>query len=358
MTRRILITGAGGPAGVNFTLSLKLAQEKMVLVGTEANEYYSTLAATDEVYVVPEAEAPNYVERINELVEVENIDFVHAQPDIEVLAISENREKIQAETFLPSKETVRICQDKLSSAEMWRRRGIPVAGTLELDGKADVEKAFAELGAPLWIRARRGAGGKGSTPADNPETALSWINYWKSRHHNWSFIAQEHLQGRNIGFHSIWKEGELVTSMARERLQYIYPNLAPSGVTGTPSVQRTIHDPRVNEIAAEAVLAIDSSFNGIACVDLKENRDSIPYITEINPGRMFTTSFFFSYASKKLLNNHNANFPHLYVMLAYKEHLPSLPKYNILPKNLYWIRHIDAPAKLLKDGKIIGTMYK
>ncbi|MCW3980256.1 MAG: ATP-grasp domain-containing protein [Candidatus Bathyarchaeota archaeon] len=358
MTKRILITGAGGPAGVNFTLSLKLAQEKMTLVGTEANEHYSTLAATDEVYVIPDAEAPNYVERINELVERENIEFVHPQPDIEVLAISENRERIQAKTFLPSKETVRICQDKLNSAEIWRRRGIPVARTLELNSKADVEKAFTELGTPLWIRARRGAGGKGSTPADNPETALSWINYWKSRHHNWGFIAQEHLQGRNIGFHSIWKEGELVTSMTRERLQYIYPNLAPSGVTGTPSVQRTIHDPRANKTGTEAVLAIDSSFTGIACVDLKENSDSIPYITEINPGRMFTTSFFFSYASKKLLNNYNANFPYLYVLLAYKEALPTMAKYNILPKDLYWIRHIDAPAKLLKDGKTIGTMYK
>ncbi len=358
MTKRILVTGAGGPAGVNFTLSLKLASEKMVLVGTEANEYYSTLAATDEVYVVPEAEAPEYVEKINEVVKEKNIQLVHPQPDVEVLAISENRERIQAETFLPSKETVRICQDKLSSAEQWRRRGVPVARTLELDGRDDVEKAFTELGSPLWVRARRGAGGRGSTPADNPETALSWIRYWKSRQPTWEFIAQEHLHGRNIGFHSIWKEGELVTSMARERLQYIYPNLAPSGITGTPSVQRTIHDAGVNEIASEAVLAIDSGFTGIACVDLKENRDSIPYVTEINSGRMFTTSFFFSYASKKLLNNHTANFPYLYVSLAFKEHLPSLPKYNVLPENLYWIRHIDAPAKLLQDGKTVGTMYK
>jgi biotin carboxylase len=358
LTKRILITGAGGPAGVNFAQSLKLAHKKILLVGTEANAYYAALAATDQVYVVPTAQVPDYIERINEVIRKENLEFVHPQPDAEVLAISENRERVQAEIFLPSRKTVRICQDKFSSAALWKRKGIPVARTLKVNDTADVKKAFAELGSPLWIRARRGAGGRGSTPADNLQTALSWIRYWRSRQPDWKFIAQEHLQGRNIGFHSVWKDGELVTSMARERLQYIYPNLAPSGITGTPSVQRTIHDDKVNDIATHAVLAIDSDFTGIACVDLKEDRDSTPCVTEINSGRMFTTSFFFSYASNKLLGNHTANFPYLYVTLAYRERLPTLPKYNILPENLYWIRHIDAPAKLLKDGETIGTMYK
>jgi hypothetical protein len=46
------------------------------------------------------------------------------------------------------------------------------------------------------------------------------------------------------------------------------------------------------------------------------------------------------------------------VKIAYKEKLPNIPKYNILPKGVYWIRHIDAPAKLVQNGKTIGMMYK
>jgi hypothetical protein len=49
--------------------------------------------------------------------------------------------------------------------------------------------------------------------------------------------------------------------------------------------------------------------------------------------------------------------PYLYMKLAFNEDLPDLPKYNVLPKDLYWIRHIDAPARLVKDGKAIGEMY-
>ncbi|MGB9959440.1 MAG: hypothetical protein ACPLKQ_02830 [Candidatus Bathyarchaeales archaeon] len=356
--KRIIATGAGGPAGINFIMSLRIAPEKIFIAGTEADEYFVYLSPADKKYLVPKAKEADYIEKLNEIIRREKAEFLHAQTDVEVEVVSENREKLEANVFLPSKKTVKTCQDKLESAKVWIKKDVPVAKTIEVHTEKDVDKAFEELGNPIWIRARHGAGGRGSTPAYNKETAIAWINYWKSRGMNWGFIAQENLPGRNMAFHSIWKDGELVTSMARERLQYIYPHLAPSGVTGTPAVQKTIHDEKVNKIATEAVLAIDPNFNGIACVDLKENKNGIPCVTEINAARMFTTSFFFSYAGKILRKDYYANIPYLYVKLAYKESIPEMPKYNILPEGVYWIRHIDAPAKLVKDGKIIGEMYR
>jgi len=355
--KRTLCTGAGGPAGINFVMSLRLAPEKMVVVGTEANEHYLHLAPTEKKYLVPRAIDPSYIDSLNEIIRKEKIEFLHAQPDVEVEAVSENREKIQANVFLPSKAAVKACQDKLESAKIWRKKNVPVARTIEIKSEKDTKRAFEELGNPIWVRARRGAGGKGSTPATNVETAVSWIRYWKARMVTWDFIAQEHLPGKNIAFHSLWKDGELVVSMARERVEYIYPYLAPSGIMGTPSVQRTVQNDRVNKIGTEAVLAIDSKFNGIASVDLKENAEGVPCVTEINPGRMFTTSYFFSYASKTLRKDFAGNIPYLYALLAYRETIPQLAKYNILPRDVYWIRHMDAPARLVKNGAVLGAMY-
>jgi biotin carboxylase len=355
--KRIMCTGAGGPAGINFTLSLRIAPEKMFIVGTEANEYYLHLARTDKRYSVPRAKETGYIDKLNEIIRQEKIEFLHAQPDVEVEVASENREKIETNVFLPSKKAVQVCQDKLESAKLWRKKNVPAAKTIELHVEQDVDKAFEELGTPIWIRATHGAGGRGSTPASNKETAVAWIKYWKSRNVDWEFIAQEQLPGRNMAFHSLWKDGELVTSMARERIEYIYPYLAPSGIMGTPAVQRTVHDKAVNKIGTEAVLAIDSAFSGIACVDLKVNKDGVPCVTEINAGRMFTTSFFFSYASKALRKDYCANIPYLYAKLAFKESIPQVQKYDVLPENVYWIRHMDAPAKLVKDGKVLGAMY-
>jgi len=355
--KRILCTGAGGPAGINFTTSLRAAPEKMFLVGTDSNALYLNLAITDEKYLVPRARESGYIDRLNEIIAKEKIEFFHAQPDVEVEVVSENRERLNAPVFLPSKAAVKACQDKLESARVWHKKGVPVARTIKVRKDEDIDQAFAEFGSPIWIRARTGAGGKGSTPADNRETAVSWINYWRGRKVDWEFIAQENLPGKNIAFHSIWKDGALVTSMARERVEYIYSYLAPSGVTGTPAIQRTVHDEAVNKVGTDAVLSIDSKFTGIASVDMKGNAAGMPCVTEINPGRMFTTSFFFSYASKIIRKDYFANIPYLAVKLGYKETIPEMPKYNCLPADVYWIRHMDAPARLVKDNKVLGAMY-
>ena len=112
-TKRILTTGAGGPAGINFIMSLKLAPEKLHLVSTESDAYRIHLAPTEKKYMVPPATEVNYIKKLNEIVEKEKIEFLHPQPDIEVAVISENREKIKAITFLPSKEAVRVCRGQV-----------------------------------------------------------------------------------------------------------------------------------------------------------------------------------------------------------------------------------------------------
>ena len=272
--KRVLVTGSG-PASTNFMLSLRIAPEDLFLVSTDANAHHLFLSPADRTYLVPPATQKDYLDRLNEVIEEEKIEFVHPQPDIEVLIIGRNRNKVNAITYLPSTRAIEICQDKFTSYVEWKKKGLPVPKSLLIKGERDVERAVEEIGFPMWIRATRGAGGRGSTIAQNERTLRHWVEYWRSRGVKWDFIAQEYLPGRNLAFHSLWRGGELVTSMARERLEYIYPHLSPSGVTGTPAVQRTIHDERVNEIATEAVLAIDPNFTGIACVDLREDREGV-----------------------------------------------------------------------------------
>ena len=357
--KKILVTGAGGPAGWNFIKSLRFSGEKMYIVATDVNkwhlEYLRDIA--DKHYLAPRCTEKNYISVLNEVIESEGIELVHPQPDIEVRVISENREKIEATTFLPSKEAIRIAQDKFATAERLGKKGIPTPRTIFIRDdrlEEDVERAFEEFGSPIWIRATMGAGGRGSTPAYNVDTAVHWIRYWRARGVDWQFIAQEYLPGRNIAFMSVWKDGELIVSQARERLEYIYPHLAPSGITGTPAVARTISDKEVNEVATETVLAIDPNANGVFCVDLKEDRNGVPYVTEINAGRFFTTSFFYAYAAKKL-GIWYGNIVYVYVKLAYRESIPrNIPKYDVLPQGLYWIRHIDAGYHLVREGEWIG----
>ena len=349
-----MVTGAGGPAGINFIKSIKLVDPRMYVIGIDINRYMIHLSPADERFIVPRCDDPTYIPTLIKIAKENDISFIHPQPDVEVAVIGVHKQQLMEEgihTFLPSSETITICQSKYLSNQFWKKADIPTAGSIMLSKPSDVDRAFREYGSPIWIRASSGAGGKGSTPCNNSKTAYSWMEYWKSRNRNMMFLAQEYLEGRNIGWHSLWHNGELITSMARERLEYIYPYLSPSGITGTPTVQRTIHDDAVNEVAYGAVKAIDDKYNGIACVDLKEDKDHLPRVTEINPGRMFTTSYFFSSLSYNYLQNNIGNFPINYLDVAFGK-IPELPPFNSLPKDIYWIRHLDIGEVMIGEDEI------
>src|SRR3712207_4715327 len=117
--RRVLVTGAGGPAGVNFVRSLRAAETPYHLVGTDTNRFHLEWPELDAAYEAPRCDDPGYVEFLRDLIERERIDFVHAQPDVEVLAVSDARDELGARTFLPSREAIAICQDKHRSARVW-----------------------------------------------------------------------------------------------------------------------------------------------------------------------------------------------------------------------------------------------
>ena len=147
--KRILVTGAGGPAGINFVKSIQLAPERIFIVGTEANEYFIHLATTDKKYHVPKAIEHGYIDSLNAILKKERVEFLHAQPDVEVEVISENREKLESNVFLPSKQAVRACQDKLEAAKLWKKNGVPVANVMELRKESDVDAAFEECEAGI-----------------------------------------------------------------------------------------------------------------------------------------------------------------------------------------------------------------
>lgn len=341
--RRVLVTGAGGPAGVNFVRSLRAAGGYHV-VGTDVDRYHLEWPDLDAAYEAPRCDDPAYVDWLNWLIEREGIELVHPQPDVEVRAISEARDRLAARTFLPSRRAIEVCQDKHRSAEAWARHGIHEAESLIVGGRADLERAAEALGLPFWLRATSGAGGIGSTPVDSVEVGFHWMEYWRLRGKDWTFVAQELLGGRNLAFTSLWDRGRIVCSQVRERLEYIYPYLAPSGVTGTPVLAVTRDRPDVDDLATRAVLAIDPEASGVWCVDLKEDAGGVPRPTEVNCGRFFTTSHFFTAAG--------VNIPDLYVRLAFGDPIPDVAPYGTLDEGIYWIRHIDCPAVIRTDDEL------
>lgn len=350
--RRILVTGAGGAAAANFVHSLRLAPEPFHVVGTDTSEFHLELAPVDARYLLPRADDPAYLDELNAVVEREGIELVHPQPEQEVLVLARERERVRAATFLPRAEAVETCQDKAAFAARMAEAGLPAPRFARPEDEGSLREATASIlegREQAWVRAVRGAGARASLPVSSPDQAVAWVRYWLERRELGfgDFMVSEFLPGREFAFQSVWHEGRLVTSAARERLEYVFGHLMPSGQSSSPSVARTVRREDVNDLAARAVMAVDPEATGVFCVDLKEDESGQPLVTEINAGRFFTTSNFLAEAG--------ANMPYTYVRLALGESLNGLPRFDAVEPGLYWVRMIDMGYKLVREGEWRST---
>jgi hypothetical protein len=337
---RVLVTGCGGPASIGVTRSLARTG-RYELVGTDANLVQLAVAETPVRYHVPRADDSRWLPILNQIIEAERIDFVHAQPDPEVAELSRYRDRVKARTFLPRHETVELCQDKLKSYGRWLAAGVKVPATIPLNDEGGLHEAFARFGTPFWIRAVSGAAGRGSFIVRDFGAGKSWIDSW----HGWGdFVASEILPGRLVTWQSLWHEGELVVAQSRERLAWAMGNRSPTGVTGVTGLAKTIARTDLDEIARRAILAIDPKPHGIFGVDLKEDNAGVPCPTEINIGRFFTTIQFFTELG--------LNMPDLYVRLGMGEKVAVESKLNPLPTDVYWVRSMDAAPRLLRESDV------
>jgi carbamoyl-phosphate synthase large subunit len=280
------------------------------------------------------------------------VDFVHPQPSSEALVISGARKKVGANVFLPPAGVMRTGQDKLLSQRVLAKAGVPVAETRAVAGGDDAAAVFRDLGKPLWVRARRGAGGRLSLLCASAEEARLWIDLWIKRGTpRDEFIIQEYLPGRNIAWDSIWKDGNLVTSYARERLEYPFKHISPSGITGTPSVARTVRDKPLNSIAKKAVTAIDSKPSGAYSIDMRESSAGRMCVTEVDAGKFHSTMPLWGLIAVSHLNlPWYANLADLYVRLGLGEKVrEKIPQTDLIPDGYYLLRDMDVGAFLWKE---------
>jgi len=345
---RILITGAGGSAAYNFKDALDLTGEHYI-VGADAKQYHLELIDVQKRYIVPRVDEEGYVEAINKIIDKEKIEFVHPQPDVEVAFLAQNKGKINAKIFLPSQDVVEACHDKMTFNKLLSDKGVSVPAAYHIDSPDTLKLALKELlkiQPKVWLRAIRGAGSRGSLPINSFYQGDAWIDYWrnfKSIDYG-DFMASEFLPGHEYAWQSLWWDGELVTAQARERLEYIFGNLTPSGQSSSPSVAKTVNRDDIDEAGQAAVRAVSDKPHGVFCVDMKEGGDGVPKVTEINVGRFFTTSNFFAHAG--------LNMPAMYVELALTGKLSETPKQlQPLPDDLYWVRMIDMGFKLIENGQ-------
>ncbi len=163
------------------------------------------------------------------------------------------------------------------------------------------------------------------------------------------FLASEYLPGRNLACKLLNYNGELLRGAVGERVNYIMAKVAPSGITGNTSFGRLLNDPKVFEVAKKAM---DFLFQKTGAkqhcfftVDLKEDEQGIPKITEINIRHVAFTQCFAA---------GGANFAEDTIRLLDKDSTfdKSFKLYEFEP-DLIFLRDVDALPIIMCESQLL-----
>lgn len=342
---RLLITGAGGSAATNVIDSLRIAQADLTVIACDSSSYMLSLSKGDERYLLPHASEEIYLDALTARIMESEPDVLLAQPDQEVTIIANNTSTLSTGLFFPDKESIAICADKSLLNGVLENAQIPIPKSIQLASKSSESDldTFLKTYGKSWVRARRGAGSRASLPVSTAKQAIAWISWWNEEKalRVEDFMVSEFLPGREYAFQAVYQNGRLIAGEARERVEYLFGFMTPSGQSSSPSVAKSTRRKDIYDIGISAIEAVSQVPHGVYGVDIKENRDGTPCVTEINAGRFYTTSHFFARAG--------VNMPDLAFRASKGEDLKEIGV-GVLEEGLTWIRMMDM-GSCLQDSK-------
>ena len=118
-----------------------------------------------------------------------------------------------------------------------------------------------------------------------------------------------------------------------ERLTYFAGENQPSGVSSVAALARSVVEPRVVEVCVAAIRALDPRTSGLYCVDLKEDTNGTPCITDMNVGRFSLSTHLYD-----LIGKHNM--AATYVQLALGDPVEVAEPYDAAD-GFYMVRDLD-----------------
>ncbi|MFB6179808.1 MAG: ATP-grasp domain-containing protein [Halorientalis sp.] len=345
----ILVTGAGGGGSNNLIRGLQAIDYPGKIVGSNISRFFIAKSLAESNYVIPRGDEDGYFEALETVIETEDIDLILPNNGTEVRAISKLRDELSARVFLPPHTDIELCQDKYELTTHLQEYDIPVPESIPITESGDIATAFETLnGDALWCRLRRGSGSKGATKVRDPTQAQSWIEYWEDMRDvsKTEFTLNEYLPGRDYAFQSLWYEGELVLSKTLERLSYYFGDNRASGQSSTPQVGKLLYDETIQDLCEAAIRAVNPDATGMYSIDLKEDADDNPHVTEINIGRfcMITNAF-------NEVGRHNmADF---YTRVAFDD-VPDIEnrRQDIGDETTYLIRELDTEPLLITESEL------
>ncbi|SDS85220.1 ATP-grasp domain-containing protein [Microbacterium paraoxydans] len=263
MTKRVLVTGAGGPAGVAVIRSL-LRRSDLKVFAADMDGWASGLYLVPPAQrrLVPPGRDADFVPAIARMVAEDGLDLVISTVDVELIALADRRDELApAVLAAPPADTLHTALDKLALAERCAPTGRVPRTVLAGPDAAEVAWEF-----PVFAKPRQGAGSRGVRLVPDADALAALPT-------DEGLIVQDFLPGEEYSVDVIADaSGGVVAAVPRTRAR------VDSGVA---IAGRTLRDPELEETAAAIARAI--GLVGVANVQLRRDRDGRAVLLEVNP---------------------------------------------------------------------------
>uniref|UniRef100_A0A6M3LEC8 ATP-grasp domain-containing protein n=1 Tax=viral metagenome TaxID=1070528 RepID=A0A6M3LEC8_9ZZZZ len=316
---RILITGAGGGGADPLVAEWRECHwddmDGHTFVGVNSDPYILASSDIHPGYVVPDARKVTPMQYRHALANIaveEDIDLIIPNTYGEVDAMS-GADLIGTDNYpgpfplyMPYVGDIRRCQDKWLFWRWLKSEGLgwTLPATFPVDALAALPKVVDNLTwgldlppeAPLWLRARRGAGAYAATQVVGASEALWWIKYHQ-RHKGMKpsdFIISEYLPGRDIIVSMLWRKGRLLWLRSFEKCGYFEGASRPSGTSSTGIVDKAFYDESHFELCRYIVSTLNPHAHGNWTLDWKQDAEGDWKLTECNIGRFIQGTLLFN----------------------------------------------------------------
>jgi carbamoyl-phosphate synthase large subunit len=256
----ILITGIGGDIAQSVAKIIRINYPKYKLIGSDTHKQHGGGLFVDVVHNLPAAKSEDYLSKLSELIDVENVNIVFPMSEPELAVIGRLiKERRDIYWVTSGEQVVNVGLDKLATINALRSLDIPVPWTT-LSNEGLPEKY------PCILKSRFGSGSRSVFIIESEMDAI----YLSKR--NPDSIYQELLEPADKEVTcAVYRnaEGEVSTLQMLRKLV--------GGFTGWAIV---INDREITEMCEKIAIGLD--LRGSMNVQLRQTLKG-PRVFEINP---------------------------------------------------------------------------
>ncbi len=255
---RVLVTGAGGPAGVG---TIKALSKSHFIVAVDSNNLAPGLYMANRAHIVPPATDSGFIKTMLKIAISDRVDLIIPTVSEELAPFAKNKEQFQKQgiqVVVSNEKSIKIANDKLNTYTFFR--GEPYC--------PEVYSSPQDAKYPCVVKPINSRGSRGFYICDNKrslEVALQ-----KNDREGYKSVIMERLRGTEYSVYGLSTlEGQPLVSIANKRIRAI----------GESKVAKIVFSPEIDDLAAK----IAQKLNLVGPWNVQLMGTCVFKIVEVNP---------------------------------------------------------------------------